>query len=220
MSETGEKPRTWTPDQAASEGRKRHAPAAKRNRDALLDVLGRLLPRGEILEIACGSGEHAVHLGPRLPGRRWLATDASPAAVDSARAWIEELPPADARALAPPALLDATDPDSWPVVRTDAVVCVNMLHISPWTACQGLMAGCGRILPPGGVLVLYGPFLRHGIPTAPSNQAFDDSLRSQDPAWGLRALEAVTAEAEANGLILEEVVEMPANNLTVLFRRR
>jgi cyclopropane fatty-acyl-phospholipid synthase-like methyltransferase len=185
-----------------------------------LDVLTRVLPEGDILEIACGSGEHAVFLAPRLPGRRWLPTDAHEAALDSTRAWISELPPEDAASLMPPQALDAMAPDRWSVTRADAILCVNMIHIAPWAACEGLMTGAGRILPHGGLLTLYGPFLRSDHLTAPSNLAFDETLRSQNPAWGIRSLDTVAAEAARHGLMLEDTIEMPSNNLTITFRKR
>ncbi|MCF8482327.1 MAG: DUF938 domain-containing protein [Rhodospirillum sp.] len=219
MSKSPLTPPTWSPDKAPADGRKRHAPATTRNREALLEVLSRVLPKGDILEIACGSGEHAVFLAPRLPGRRWRPTDTHDAALDSVRAWIDDLPTEHAMVLASPLALDATTPERWPIARADAIVCVNMIHIAPWAACEGLMAGAGRILPQGGLLALYGPFLRGDHPTAASNLAFDESLRAQNPAWGIRALEAVAAEATRHGLMLEDTVEMPSNNLTVIFRK-
>ncbi|HYJ84250.1 MAG TPA: DUF938 domain-containing protein [Allosphingosinicella sp.] len=195
---------------------KRHAPAATRNRDPIAAVLREVLPAsGTVLEVASGTGEHAACFAALFPGLAWRPSDPDPEALDSIRAWREEAGPGN---LLEPVRLDASA-GSWPVASAEAMLCVNMVHISPWQATEGLMRGAGRLLPPGGPLVLYGPYRRAGVPTAPSNEAFDESLNSRDPRWGLRDLEAVEAEAERNGLRLERVVEMPANNLTVVFRR-
>ncbi|MBD2256590.1 DUF938 domain-containing protein [Pseudanabaena sp. FACHB-2040] len=201
---------------------RQYAPAAERNREPILTVLKRVLPpTGCVLEIASGSGQHAVYCAPRLQPRRWLPSDPSPFARESIQAWIAHCP---ADNLLPPLNLDAADP-TWPdsvqplVPDITAIVNVNMIHISAWQSCLGLMAGAGRILSPGGVLYLYGPFRRQGQPTAPSNEAFDQRLRSQNPDWGLRHLEDVAAAAIDQQLILKEVIAMPANNLSVVFER-
>jgi hypothetical protein len=201
---------------------RQYAPAAERNRDPILAILKQVLPpAGCVLEIASGSGQHAVHCAPQLKPRRWLPSDPNPLARDSIQAWIDHCP---ADNLLPPLALDAADP-TWPdqvmpiAPDVSAIVNINMIHISPWESCLGLMAGAGRILPPGGVLYLYGPFRRQGQPTAASNEAFDQRLRSQNPAWGLRYLEAVTAAAADQQLRLQAVFEMPANNLSVVFER-
>lgn len=193
------------------------SPAAVRNRDPILAVLRACLPeRGLVLEIASGAGEHAVHMAANLPGLTWRPTDSDPSARASIAAWAER---AGLPNLMAPLALDAADPAAWPVKRCDAVVCINMVHISPWPATVGLMAGAARVLPTGGVLYLYGPYLEAGVPTAPSNEAFDASLKARNPEWGLRTREAVSDEAWKNGLVLEDRVEMPANNLSLVFRK-
>lgn len=195
---------------------KRHAPAAERNRDPIAAVLRHVLPeRGTILEVASGTGEHAVWFAALFPALRWQPSDPDPDALASIAAWRAE---ARLDNLLEPVLLDASA-EAWPVGSADAMLCVNMVHISPWTATLGLMRGAARLLPRGGPLILYGPYRRAGVPTAPSNEAFDRSLRSRDPQWGLRDLEAVSVEAAACGLRFERVHEMPANNITAVFRR-
>ena len=192
---------------------KRRAPAAARNRGPILEVLRRHLPaKGLVLEIASGSGEHAVHFAEGLPDLVFQPSDPDPEARASIDDWASGLDN-----VRPALVLDATSPN-WPIERADAVVCVNMIHIAPWEAAVGLIAGAARLLPPKGVLYLYGPYRRDGWPTAPSNEAFDRELRQRNPAWGVRDLEAVTALAGAQGFTAPEVVEMPANNLSVVFR--
>ncbi|WP_035713540.1 DUF938 domain-containing protein [Azorhizobium doebereinerae] len=191
-------------------------PAAARNRDPILGVLGPLLPAsGLVLEIASGSGEHAVHFARALPGIVWQPSDPVAEARTSIAAWTAAERTPNVR---PPLALD-TAQWPWPLDRADAIVCINMIHISPWGATQGLMRGAGDLLPPGGVLYLYGPYLRAGMPTTEGNQAFDADLKRRNPAWGLRLLEDVAALAAEHGLRLEQVTEMPANNLSVVFRR-
>ena len=190
--------------------------AVARNREPILAVLKRILPaEGIVLEIASGTGEHAVHFAAGLPHLTWQPTDRDPGARQS----IEEHR-ASARL---PNLLSVLDLDasaqSWPVVRADAVVAINMIHIAPWTAAEGLMAGAGRTLASGGVLYLYGPFKEDGRHTAPSNAAFDASLRARDPQWGVRDLDEVAALARRHGLALAERIAMPANNLSLVFHR-
>ena len=192
------------------------APAVARNRDPILAVLGRVLPpSGTVLEVASGTGEHAAYLAARLPGLTWQPSDADPGAVDVIG---RRVATSGAANLLAPLLLD-TRAEAWPLRQAEALVCVNMIHIAPWAASAGLMQGAGRLLAEGGVLYLYGPYKIGGRHTAPSNAAFDDSLRRQNPEWGVRDLDAVTAEAEANGLALAETVAMPANNLSVVFTR-
>lgn len=192
------------------------APAVARNRDPILVVLKRVLPpAGLVLEIASGSGEHAVHVAAAMPGLRWQPSDPAPAALASIAAHARA---AGLSNLWPPLSLDAAAP-TWPVDRADAIVVINMIHIAPWSATQGLMAGAGRVLPEDGPLVLYGPFTEDGRHTAPSNADFDADLRARDPAWGVRDLAAVSQVALACGLRLSERVEMPANNLVLVFRR-
>lgn len=206
-----------------------YAPATQRNRDPILAVLQRVLPpTGTVLEISSGTGEHAVYFAPLLAPRQWLTSDANPLALASIEAW-QQAQPADN--LHPPLLLDASA-DRWPLESSPpdlpldltqhpitAMVNINMIHISPWAAGLGLMAGAGRLLPSGGILYLYGPYRQGGQHTAPSNAAFDAQLQAQNPEWGVRDLEEVVAAAEAQGLALEEVVPMPANNLSVIFQR-
>lgn len=195
----------------------RVAPAAARNRDPILSVLKPRLPgSGLVLEIAAGTGEHAVWNAGALPHLSWLPTDGDVDALASIEAWRRR---AELPNLLAPLWLDAADPDGWPVKRADAVVNINMIHISPWSAARGLMTGAGRALPSGGALFMYGPYLERDTPTAPSNLAFDESLRRRNPEWGLRQVEAVAALAAQNGLELCERIAMPANNLTLVFRK-
>jgi SAM-dependent methyltransferase len=191
------------------------SPAAARNRDPILSVLREVLPeRGTVLEIASGSGEHAVHFAAGLPQIAWQPTDLDASARESIAA--HRAAAALPNLLAPLALDVHGWP--WPVARADAVVAINMIHIAPWTATEALMAGAARVLPSGGVLFLYGPYREHGVHTAPSNAAFDQSLRARDPAWGVRDLGDVTALAARHGLRFERRIAMPANNLSVVFR--
>lgn len=195
----------------------RTSPSTARNREPILEVLRARLPaNGLVLEIAAGAGEHAAYAAAALPHLQWRPTDPDPEALASIAAWRDH---AALPNLLPPLRLDASDPDGWPVSRADAVVNINMIHISPWSATQGLMAGAGRVLPSGGLLYLYGPYLETGVETAPSNLAFDRSLKDRNPAWGLRRLDEVTAVAAAQGLAFVERVAMPANNLSVVFRK-
>ena len=195
----------------------RTSPSTARNRDPILEVLRLHLPsRGMVLEIAAGAGEHAVHNAAALPGLEWRPTDPDPEALTSIAAWRDHtgLPN-----LLEPLVLDAADPDTWPVTRADAMVNINMIHISPWSATQGLMIGAGRVLAPGGVLFLYGPYIESDVETAASNLAFDQNLKSRNPAWGLRRLDDVVALAARQGVVLTERVAMPANNLALIFRK-
>jgi len=193
---------------------RREAPAVARNRDAILAVLRGILPaRGLLLEVASGSGEHALHFAAALPGLAFQPSDADAEARASIDAWAEGAPN-----ILPALALDAAARD-WPVARADAVLCINMIHIAPWASCEGLMRGAARILPAGAPLVLYGPFKRGGAHTAPSNDAFDADLRARNPAWGVRDLEAVADQAAAVGFAPPDITPMPANNLTVAFRR-
>jgi SAM-dependent methyltransferase len=194
------------------------APSTARNREPILQMLRTALPeRGLVLEIAAGAGEHALYFAAALPGITWLPTDPDPASLASIAAWRNH---AGTENLAPPLRLDACEPATWPVQAADAIVNINMIHISPWAAAEGLMAGAGQVLPEDGVLFLYGPYLEDAVETAPGNIAFDASLRSRDPRWGIRRLEEVRDLAAANGLTLERRVEMPANNLSLVFRKR
>jgi SAM-dependent methyltransferase len=194
----------------------RTAPAVARNRDPILDVLRGALPeKGLVLELASGTGEHVVHFARAFPGLEWQPSDPSEDARRSIAAWAEAAGLPNVRMPIP---LDAAAP-VWPIAVADAILCINMVHISPWDATVGLMRGAGRLLRGQGLLYLYGPYRREGRHTAPSNAAFDTDLRARDPEWGVRDLEVVIAEAGANGLALQDIVEMPANNLSVLFVR-
>lgn len=191
--------------------------AVARNRDPILAVLRRVLPRtGTVLEIASGTGEHALYFAAAFPSLAWQPTDVDTTALASIAAHRET---ALLSNLQPPLALDVTAAE-WPLQRADAVVAINMIHIAPWSATEGLLAGARRILPPGGILFLYGPYEEAAIPTAPSNVAFDASLRARDPRWGLRDLAQVLALAATHELELVERVAMPANNLSVVLRRR
>ena len=194
-----------------------YRPHVARNRDPILDVLRRVLPgHGLVLEVASGSGEHAAYFAQHLPTLTWQPSDPDPEALASIAA---HRAAAGMPNLLAPLLLDVGAP-RWPVARADAVICNNMIHISPWSACEGLMAGAARTLPAGGMLYLYGPYKIDGRHIAPSNAAFDATLRAQNPAWGIRDLADVAALAERSGLTLAETIDMPANNLSVVFRRR
>ncbi len=206
---------------------KRHAPAAARNREPIRDALGDVLPaRGLVLEVASGSGEHAVFLARAFPALAWQPTDADPSALASIEAWRAE---AALPNLLAPVPLDARELE-WNVPPLQAIVCINMIHISPWESCLGLFAGAARNLAErpsetaedptrSAPLVLYGPFRFGGRFTAPSNAEFDASLRARDPAWGVRDLDDVTRVATAVGFEREHVIEMPANNHVIVFRR-
>ena len=192
------------------------APAAERNQDPILAVLRRALPQaGLVLEIASGTGQHVAHFAAALPDLAWQPSEADAAFHPSIRAWTQAEGLSNVRA---PLAFDVRLP--WPVTCADAVLCINMIHIAPWAAAQALVDGAGAILPPRGVLFLYGPFRRFGRHTAASNAAFDAQLRGIDPDWGVRDLEAVVALAGDAGFGLREVVEMPANNLSVVLEKR
>ena len=192
-----------------------YAPAVARNSAPILAVLTRVLPEsGLVLELASGSGEHGVHFAAALPHLDWQPSDRDGQALASIDAH-RRSGPANLR---PAVTLDAMSAE-WPVAAADAIVCINMIHISPWAACEGLMAGARHTLVSGGVLYLYGPYKRGGCHTAPSNAAFDESLKSRDPSWGIRDLSEVVALADCYGLRHLETVEMPANNLSVVFRK-
>jgi SAM-dependent methyltransferase len=199
-----------------SEDARRFAPAVARNKAAITEVLARYLPAsGLILEIASGSGEHALHFAAHFPALSFQPTDPDAAALASIAAWRGEALLAN---LLAPLMLNVMA-DDWPVLKADSVVSINMIHIAPWGATVALMQGAARILPPDGTLFLYGPFKRGGVHTALSNAEFDASLRAQDARWGLRDLEAVAEIASAAGFAAPVVEAMPANNLSVIFRR-
>ena len=201
--------------EASTDGARRSAPAALRNREPIADVLEQWLPKsGLVLEIASGTGEHASYYAERFPQLDWQPSDAHPNALASIRAWRAE---ADLSNLREPLEIDATSP-VWPIDRADAVLNFNMAHISPWAASLGLIDGASRVLPPGGRLILYGPWLRDDIDTVPSNLAFDADLKRRDPKWGLRRVEDFETAA-ASHFELTEIRPMPANNLMLLFSR-
>jgi hypothetical protein len=196
-------------------GARRSAPAALRNREPVAAVLRDWLPAaGVVLEIASGSGEHAVHFAREFPRLEWQPSDLHPDALASIAAWRGEAAVANLRA---PVTLDAAS-RNWPIDRADAVLSLNMVHISPWSAALGLIAGAARVLSPGAPLILYGPWLEEGVEAAPSNLAFDADLRARDPQWGLRTVEKFAAAA-APAFSLEERRAMPANNLMLRFAR-
>jgi hypothetical protein len=203
---------------------KQFSAASDRNRQPILDALLRLLPpTGHALEIASGTGQHVAHFAQHLPGWQWQPSDVTGEGFDSIAAWCQE---AGVRNVATPVLLDVMAA-KWPSAGTlshgafgkdfDLIFCANMLHIAPWETCAGLMQGAARHLSPHGVLVTYGPYLERHVPTSPGNLAFDESLRARNPAWGIRALEDVVAQARLAGLELKERIEMPANNLMLVF---
>ncbi len=206
-------PTPWIVTEDGGDVRK-HAPATERNRSAIAEVLADVLPvQGLVLEIASGSGEHCGYFAHMLCGHEWQPSDPDATARASIASWTAGMP--NVRA---PLELNAAAPD-WPIERADAVLCINMIHISPWAATLGLMAGAARLLPHGGPLITYGPYRRKGVATAPSNETFDESLRARDPQWGLRSVESVTEAAKANGLAFDRLIEMPANNLILVYRK-
>lgn len=199
-----------------SAGARRSAPAALRNREFIAGVLAEWLPaEGLVLEIASGTGEHAVYFAGRFPALEWQPSDIHPDALESIEAWRTA---AGLPNLRSPLVLDASSPE-WPIERADAVLSINMVHISPWSSALGLLAGAQRLLPPGAPLILYGPWLKDDVPPAPSNLDFDADLKRRDPEWGLRRVEVFAGAAEEHGLTLVEWRGMPANNLMLLFRR-
>ncbi|GER06401.1 SAM-dependent methyltransferase [Iodidimonas muriae] len=201
---------------------KRHAPATERNRDAILDVLKNHLPaHGQVLELASGTGQHAVYFAPCLAPRIWQPSDLMADNIASISAWKKEMP---CETLRDPIRLDASDP-AWPdgLLKSSptitAITAINLIHISPWTVTEGLMAGAGRLLPEGGVLYLYGPYKINGAHTAPSNEAFERWLTDQDQAWGVRDMGTVAECAAKHGLHLHEKIPMPANNFSLIFKK-
>lgn len=195
----------------------RTSASAARNRSVILSVLQpRLRAGGFLLEIASGTGEHAVYGAGAMPGLKWQPTDPDPEALVSIAAWRDY---ACLPNILPPLLLDATEPDTWPVKQADAILNINMIHISPWAVARGLFKGANRLLPMGGRLFLYGPYIERDVLTAPSNLDFDRSLKSRNPAWGIRHLDDVSALANQHGFALAERMAMPANNLFVIFNK-
>lgn len=195
---------------------KRHAPATARNSAAIAEVLHKELPQtGSVLEIASGSGEHAIHLAREFPDLLWHPTDYDVEALDSIRAWTQETGLAN---IALPQRLDASTPP-WDVPQVDAILCCNMIHISPWAASEGLLRGAGEVLRPNTPLILYGPFIERGVDTSESNLQFDASLKSRNPEWGLRDIADIDQLAVQEGLDRVSRYTMPANNLTLIYRR-
>ena len=196
---------------------KQHAPAALRNREPIAEVLARELPAsGTVLEIAAGTGEHAVFFAEAFPALAWQPTDPSDEALASIAEYLADYAGSN---LAAPLRLDAAQPESWPVTRADAMVCINMVHISPWEATLGLFAGAARVLrASGGPLVLYGPYIEQGVETAPSNLEFDASLKARNPLWGLREAEALDALAAQHGTARSARYALPANNIILVYR--
>ena len=202
--------------ETATAGARRSAPAALRNRQPIAEVLEEWLPdRGLVLEIASGTGEHAVHFADRFPQLEWQPSDIHPDALASIRAWRAE---AGLPNMREPLTIDASSA-SWAIDEAAAVLSINMVHISPWASALGLLEGAARILPAGAPLILYGPWLKDDVPTAPSNLAFDSDLKRRDPAWGLRRVEDFATAADGRGLRLMETRAMPANNMMLLLRR-
>ena len=193
---------------------KRHAPATERNRDVIAQTLARVLPtEGLILEVASGTGEHVVHFAKMFPALTWQPSDPDPIALASINAWRADSKVPNVR---PAMLLDASA--DWPIAQADAVVCIDMTHISPWAATVGLLRNAARLLPQSAVLFIYGPYNQRDVPLADSNAAFDAALRQQNALWGLRFVEDIAAEAHVSGLHLDSVIDMPANNLSLIFR--
>lgn len=200
---------------AASDAR-RSAPAALRNREPIAEILVEWLPRsGVVLEVASGTGEHVVYFAERFPGLEWQPSEMDPHALDSIRAWRAEAALPNVRE---PLVLDAASPE-WPIDRADALLNINMVHITLWASALGLLDGAARVLAPGAPLILYGPWLSDRIETAPSNLAFDADLKRRDPEWGLRHVEQFAGEAASQGFDFVDQRQMPANNLMLLFRK-
>lgn len=200
---------------------RQYASATQRNRQPILEVLLKILPTtGNILEISSGTGEHGVFFAPRLSPRQWIPSEPNPMLRASISAWQNQF---TATNLHPPLDIDVRN-ELWSIetqpIEINAIVNINMIHIAPWDACLGLMAGAGRILPQGGILYLYGPFKRDGEHTAPSNQAFDRSLKTRNPEWGVRDIEEVTEVAVNEGLEFKEIIPMPANNFSIIYQKK
>ena len=192
------------------------APAAERNRQPILDVLRRVLPpAGLVLEVASGTGQHAIFFSERIPALQWQPTDASPEALQSIGAWVDD---AARDNLLAPLDLDVRSPQ-WPISQADALLCINMIHISPWEATEALFQGASQLLEVGAPLITYGPYRLHGEHTAPSNAAFDQSLRSRNARWGVRDIDDLRDLGGRTGFVLEERVGMPANNMILVWTR-
>ena len=193
------------------------SPSAERNKGPIAEILMLVLPRQcEVLEVSSGTGQHILHFAQAMPRIGWQPTEQDADALKSIESWLRQTPMQNVNA---PLRLDVCD-SIWPVRRVEAVVCINMLHIAPPSAAEALLRGAGKVLAPGGILFLYGPYRRHGQHTSPSNQAFDEQLKAANPEWGVRNLEDVARLARAADLELEQIHDMPANNLSVVFRKR
>jgi SAM-dependent methyltransferase len=192
------------------------SPSAERNKGPIADVLRRVLPQsGRVLEISSGTGQHVLHFAKAMPHLDWQPSEQDAECLTSIAAWLAAgTPPSVAK----PIRLDVHD-QPWPVTQASAVVCINMIHIAPWSATDALFRGARAVLQPGGILFLYGPYRQQGRHTAPSNEAFDRHLRAQNAEWGIRNLEDVAQIAETQGFELVETIDMPANNLSVIFKR-
>ena len=199
--------------------RKQYAPATERNRQPILEVLQKVIPKeGNILEIASGTGEHACFFAPYFSPRQWIPSDPDPLLRVSIEAWQQDCKSDN---LQIPLDINVTLSDWDEKIDNSAIaaiIAINLIHISPWSACQGLMKGVGKILQSGGILYLYGPYKQKGKHTAPSNETFDQSLQFRNPDWGVRNLEDVVELAEKYQLILHQIISMPANNLSLIFR--
>ena len=193
------------------------SPSAERNKGPIAEILMLVLPgQCEVLEVSSGTGQHILHFAQAMPRIRWQPTEQDADALKSIESWLRQTPMQNVKA---PLRLDVCDP-IWPVRRVEAVVCINMLHIAPPSAAEALLRGAGKVLAPGGILFLYGPYRRQGQHTSPGNQAFDEQLKAANPEWGVRNLEDVARLARAADLELEQIHDMPANNLSVVFRKR
>jgi SAM-dependent methyltransferase len=196
---------------------KETAPSAERNKGPIAEVLARVLPaQGTVLEIASGTGQHVAHFAKAFPALTFQPAEMDTGRHASIEAWGRE---AGLRNVKTPLAFDVMDLP-WPIDHADAITCINMIHISPWEATLALFRGAGALLPPGGVLVTYGPYKKNGAHTAASNEEFDASLRSRNPSWGVRDIDDVAAAGRQEGMDLEETVAMPANNFTLVFRKR
>lgn len=212
-----EQPKPWLASDQSAVHAKRHAPATSRNREVIADELAKVLPSsGRVLEIASGSGEHVIYFAQRFPELFWMPTDPDHAALASIKAWSEE---AALPNIAPPLHIDAALPDSWSVRQADAVLCINMIHISAWAATVGLFKGSAQLLAAGAPLILYGPYIEDDVETAPSNLAFDQSLKARNPDWGLRNVGEVDRVGSEFGFVRTAQTQMPANNLMLFYQK-
>lgn len=198
-----------------ADAERRSAPAALRNREPISEVLRSWLPPiGKVLEVASGTGEHAIYFAEHFEALEWQPSDIHPDALSSIEAWRKASRLPNVRQ---PLIIDAASL-KWPIDRADAILCINMVHISPWASALGLLDGAARLLAPDGPLILYGPWLKEGDPAAASNLDFDHDLKQRNPEWGLRNVGEFAAEADQRGLRLIETRAMPANNLMLLFK--